>query len=485
MGNVLGGLKPQKVWEFFEAICSYPRPSKKEEKIAAYIMDFAKEYKLKAVRDSAGNIIIKKPATKGMENRKTVCVQGHIDMVCEKNNDVEFDFDVDGIQPWIDGEWVKAKGTTLGADNGIGVAMAMAVLASNDIEHPDFEALFTIDEETGLTGAQALAPNILKADILINLDSEEDGAFTIGCAGGINTAAIFDYHADTLNGEHFAFEIALKGLRGGHSGIEIHDERGNAIKILNRLIWNLTHKYNVRLATFNSGNKHNAIPREGFAVIACARPAKHDVANYITEFNSMVHFEYETKEPNLHFVTTAVDIPDKVMTVESQRAFLNALYACPHGVIRNSPDIENLVQTSTNLAVVETFEKEIKVVTSQRSSAESEKMDLATMVRTVFELAGARLEAGDGYPGWQPNINSPILKLCKDISKEVYGKEPKVEAIHAGLECGLIGEKYPGMDMISFGPTLKDVHSPDEKILIHTVENCWNLFLGILKNIPA
>ncbi|MBM2813242.1 MAG: Aminoacylhistidine dipeptidase [Ignavibacteria bacterium] len=484
MANVLSGLKPQLVWEIFENILSHPHPSKKEEKLAAYILNFAAERSLETKRDKSGNIVIRKPATAGMENRKPVVIQGHIDMVCEKNSDVEFDFDNDPIQPWIDGDWVRAKGTTLGADNGIGVAMGMALLASHDIPHPGLELLCTLDEETGLTGAIQLETGMLNAEVLINLDSEEDGAFTIGCAGGQNTAASFKYQGAPIPADSVAFEIVLKGLKGGHSGIEIHDGRGNALKLMNRLLWDLTHKYNIRLSSFFGGNKHNAIPRECFATIVVAKAAESDVLDYINKYSEIMTSEWISKEPNILISSKATTMPARIMDVDFQKRFLNSMYSAPHGVIRMSPDIPGLVQTSTNLAILETRSDDMYVLTSQRSSVETEKYDIANMVRSCFELGGAEVTFGEGYPGWQPNVNSPILKVAINVFKDMYGKEPKIEAIHAGLECGLVGEKYPGMDMLSFGPNLKDVHSPDEKIQISTVDKCWNLLLSILLNIP-
>ncbi|MFP4368072.1 MAG: aminoacyl-histidine dipeptidase [Candidatus Kapaibacterium sp.] len=484
MAKVLAGIKPEPVWDYFEEICKYPRPSKKEEKIAKYILDWAKEKGFETKKDQLGNFVVRKPATKGMEDRKAVCIQGHIDMVCEKNSDVEFDFDNDPIQPFIDGDWIKAKGTTLGADNGVGVAMGMAILDSKDIPHPDIEMLCTLDEETGLTGAQQLSTKLLRSDILINLDSEEDGAFTIGCAGGLNTTGRYKYHADDVPADCEAYEVTVKGLKGGHSGIEIHDGRGNAIKFLNRLLWNLTNKFNIRVSSFNSGAKHNAIPREGFATICVSKAAKKDFEKYIKDYNEIVQKEFITKEPNLNVSANTTEMPERVMTADMQKKLLNSFYVMPHGVIRMSPDIAGLVQTSTNFAIVETRDDEVYVLTSQRSSIETEKEDLGNMVKASIVVGGGNVEFGEGYPAWQPNMDSPILQEAIVVYEKIFGKKPVIEAIHAGLECGLIGEKYPHMDMLSFGPTLKDVHSPDEKISISTTENCWKLLLGILKEIP-
>lgn len=485
MANALAGIKPEIVWHYFEEITKYPRPSKQEEKIAAYINGWAKDMGFETQHDEIGNFVVRKPATAGMENRKPICIQGHIDMVCEKNSDVEFDFDNDPIQAYIDGDWVKARGTTLGADNGIGVAMGMAVLASNDIPHPDIELLCTLDEETGLTGAMKLSPDLLKCEILINLDSEEDGSFTIGCAGGMNTRGIYKYQAEAVQANSTAFKITVKGLKGGHSGIEIHDGRGNAAKFINRLLWNLNSKFDMRLSDFNSGNKHNAIPREGFATVTIANSAVDAFKAYVLEFESQYKKEFISKEPNLSIFAETCDIPARVMTKEFQTKVINSFYVMPHGVYRMSPDIEGLVQTSTNFAIVETKADTIEVLTSQRSSVESEKMDMVAMVANAFVLGGAEVQFGDGYPAWEPNVHSPILNEAKGVYRKLFGKEAHIEAIHAGLECGLVGEKYPGMDMLSFGPTLKDVHSPDEKVNIPTTENCWNLLKAILAEIPV
>lgn len=484
MGNVLGSIEPKAVWHYFEAICNVPHPSKKEEKIAAYIMNWGKEKGFEVITDKLGNIVVRKPATPGMENRKPIAIQGHIDMVCEKNSDVEFDFDNDPIQPYIDGDWVKARGTTLGADNGIGVAMGMALMDSKDLAHPDLEILCTLDEETGLTGAIQLATNLLKAEILINLDSEEEDAFTIGCAGGINTAASFKYIADKAPTDATAYKITVKGLRGGHSGIEIHDGRANAAMLLNRALYNLQNTIGLRLVDFNSGNKHNAIPREGFATVVVPNSAKNDFEKYIADYCLTAKKEYAVKEPNLNIFAEACAMPAKVMEKAFQKNLLNSFYAMPHGVIRMSPDIAGLVQTSTNFAIVETRAEEVYVLTSQRSSVESEKVDIAHKVRASLELGGATVESSDGYPAWEPNVKSPILAEAVKMYEKVLGKKPEIMAIHAGLECGLIGEKYPGMDMLSMGPNLRDVHSPDEKVQISSVEKIWKLLVEIVKHIP-
>ena len=485
MGNVLGQLQPQIVWNYFEEICKYPRPSKKEEKIAEYVFSVGKKLGLQTEKDKFGNILIRKPATAGKENLKTVVLQSHIDMVCEKNRDVEHDFDNDPIEPYIDGDWVKAKGTTLGADNGIGAATALAVLESKDIEHGPIEALFTLDEETGLTGASSLKKGWLKADILINMDSEELGTLFIGCAGGKNTAAKFKAKMEKAPKNYSSFELKVDGLKGGHSGLEIHVGRGNAVKIVNRLIWEYSQDYIIRLASINGGNKHNAIPREAFAVVGVPKKDEKKLKKFVKKYNETVKAEFAAVEPDLSVSIEKHEMPAKFMDEKTQRKLVNALYAVPHGVIKMSKDIQGLVETSTNLAVVETSGKNVNIVTSQRSSVASENEDIVNMVTTVFMLAGAEISYGDGYPGWKPDVNSDILKVFKSTFTRMYGKEPEVTAIHAGLECGIIKEKYPEMDMISFGPTMFGVHSPDEKLQISTVPEFWKQLTNSLKNIPS
>lgn len=485
MGSVLGHLKPELVWNHFEEICKYPRPSKKEEKIAEYIFSVGKRLGLQTEKDKFGNILIRKPATPGYENRKIVALQGHIDMVCEKNRDVEHDFDKDPIYPYIDGDWVKAKGTTLGADNGIGVACALAVLESKDIEHGPLEALFTLDEETGLTGASSLKKGFLKADILINMDSEELGTLFIGCSGGKNTAATFKAKLEKTPRNYTAFELKVGGLKGGHSGLEIHVGRGNAIKILNRAIWSYSQENKIHLAEINGGNKHNAIPRESFAVVLVPKNDEKKFKKFIAKYNETVKAEYSVTEPDLAVSTEKHALPEKVMDEKTQKHLLNALYAVPHGVIKMSNDIPGLVETSTNLAVIETSGKNVNIVTSQRSPVKSENEDITNMVTAVFKLAGADVSYGDGYPGWAPDVHSDILKVFKSTFNQMYGKEPLVTAIHAGLECGIIKEKYPDMDMISFGPTMFGVHSPDERLQISSVPEFFNQLVNVLKNIPV
>lgn len=483
MGSVLGHLKPEIVWNQFEEICKHPRPSKKEEKIAEYIYSFGKSQNLETIKDEFGNVLIRKPATPGKENVKTVVLQGHIDMVAEKNRGVEHDFDNDPIQPYVDGEWVKAKGTTLGADNGIGVAAALAVLEDKTIEHGPVECLFTLDEETGLTGANSLQPGFLKASILLNLDSEEEGTLYIGCSGGKNTAARISFAKEEIPAGSVAYEVKVAGLMGGHSGLEINQGRGNAIKIIARLLWNARKQFQLKLAKIEGGNKHNAIPREAFAVVAIPAALEADFIKYVSDFNSVVKEELASVEKDLHVTVEKFEIPSHVIDSATVKKLLCALYAMPHGVLKMSADIPELVETSTNLATILTNGSSVEIVTSQRSSVGSEIQDAVDMVTSVLYLADAEVTHGDGYPGWKPDIHSEILGIVKKTYEGLFGSEPEVKAIHAGLECGIIGEKYPGMDMISFGPTMFGVHSPDERLKIDTVPNFYKLLCGILANI--
>ncbi|TVQ89569.1 MAG: aminoacyl-histidine dipeptidase [Bacteroidetes bacterium] len=484
MKKILSHLNPQPLWDYFESICQVPRPSKKEGKILKYLTDFAKEHNLDYRSDKIGNLVIIKPATPGNEKKKTVVLQSHVDMVCEKNSDVKHDFDKDPIVPRIDGEWVKGTGTTLGADDGIGMALQLAILASDEIEHGPLECLFTVDEETGLTGAFGLEKDFLKGRILLNLDSEDDGELFIGCAGGIDTTATFHYERVNNETDHVAFKISVSGLKGGHSGDDINKGRGNANKILTRILWNFERMYEMRMGQIDGGNLRNAIAREAFAVITVPKRFQKDMELSLKEFSKNIKEEQKTNEPDLKISMHETAMPQCLVDFVTQNKLLNALYACPHGVIAMSPDIPDLVETSTNLASIKMSGKEIIVATSQRSSVDTLKRDIADMVSSVFQLAGARVKHGDGYPGWTPNMKSEILYIMRTKYKELFGEEPKVLAIHAGLECGLIGEKYPGIDMISYGPTIKGAHSPDERLHIPTVEKFWKLTVETLKNIP-
>ncbi len=478
-------LRPAVVFHYFDEVCQVPRPSKKEEKIRAYLLDFAKKHNLEAKTDEAGNVLIKKAASASMENLKTVILQSHIDMVCEKNKDTEHNFETDPIQTYIDGEWLRAKGTTLGADNGIGVATELAVLASDDIKHGPIECLFTVDEETGLTGAFALKEGFMNGDILLNLDSEDDGELFIGCAGGANTTAIYPFPTEKAPQGWFFFRVSVKGLTGGHSGDDINKNRANANKLLNRFLVQTMQKYGMRLADIEGGNLHNAIPREAHALCAVPMEYKEAVRVDLNIFISEIENEYSATEPNLSMDLESEAPVEYVMEQKAMERFLLSIYAVHHGVYAMSQDIPGLVETSSNLASIKVCDGTIKVVTSQRSSILSSRKDMSQMVSAAFILGGATVTTGEGYPGWKPNPSSEILKIAVESYKKLFGVEPKVKAIHAGLECGLFLQKYPSLDMVSFGPTLRGVHSPDERMLIPTVEKFWNHLLDILAHIPA
>ena len=478
-------LKSAGVFRYFEEICQVPRPSKKEGKIIAYLQDFGKKHGLEIRTDEAGNILMKKPATPGMENRKTVALQAHMDMVCEKNNDVQHDFLTDPIETVVEGEWMKAKGTTLGADNGIGIATALAVLTDESLVHGPLECLFTVDEETGLTGAFALKDGFLHSDILLNLDSEDEGELFIGCAGGVDSVGEFSYQEVAVPDGYFCARVQVKGLQGGHSGGDIHLGRANANKLLARFLNQLRKKYEVYLCGIDGGNLRNAIAREASAVIAFPEEDKHAIRADLNIFAAEVEREYAVSDPGVQFLLES-EAPCKLaIEPEVARRVLMAIQALPHGVIAMSQDIPGLVETSTNLASVKMKPGHIiRIETSQRSSITSAKEDIAATVRTVFELAGAVVSHSEGYPGWKPNTHSEILEIATESYQRLFHTEAKVKAIHAGLECGLFLDKYPTLDMISFGPTLQGVHSPDERMHIPSVERFWLHLVDILKNIP-
>jgi dipeptidase D len=428
-------------------------------------------------------VLICKPATKGYESRKTIILQAHIDMVCEKNSDVDFNFETDAIQTYIDGDWVKAKGTTLGADNGIGMSMMLAVLASDSIKHPALECLFTVDEETGLSGAFALEPNFLSGEVLINLDSEDDGEIFVGCAGGIDTTAVLPYKSDETPENYFAFSVSVKGLKGGHSGDDIDKGLGNANKILNRFLWMLNKQMDLRLHSFDGGNLRNAIAREAVALACVPYSEKENIRILFNMFVTDIENEKSGIETKMRLDLESEPLPATVVDKKTSDALLNALYACPHGVIAMSADMPDLVETSTNLASVKMPDNQtILITTSQRSSVESSKYDIANQIESVFALSGAVVTHGDGYPGWKPNLNSEILNVAKESYVKLFKSEPKIRAIHAGLECGLFLEKYPFLDMISIGPQMYGVHSPDERLSISSTQNCWKWLVDILTN---
>ena len=479
-------LEPRIVWEQFDAITRVPRPSKKEGKIIEFLVDFARKHNIEYKKDAIGNVVMRKPATPGFEDRPAVILQSHMDMVCEKNSDVEFDFDNDPIRTHIDGGWVRAEGTTLGADCGIGMAAALAVMIDPAVQHGPVEALFTVDEETGLTGAFELGEEMLTGKYLVNLDSEDEGEIFIGCAGGIDTIATFRYTMEEAPKNYSFFRVDVSELQGGHSGDDIDKGRVNSNKTVARLLWDGMQSFELKLSYFNGGNLRNAIAREAHAIIAIPEADKHALRTDLNVFAAQAEAEYAVADPDLQFTLESENPRAKAIDKDTAKRLLQALYAAPHGVYAMSQDIPGLVETSTNLASVKMKPGNIiRIETSQRSSIESSKQDIATMVRTVFEMAGASVSFGDGYPGWKPNPHSEILEIAAESYKRLFGVDAKIKAIHAGLECGLFLDKYPSLDMISFGPTLQGVHSPDERMLIPTVQKFWDHLLDILKHIPA
>jgi dipeptidase D len=482
----IADLKPSLLWKYFSEILNIPRASKKEEKIVAYLINFAEEKKLLYTKDLAGNIVIRKPATSGCENKKMVILQSHVDMVCEKNADTKHNFDEDPIDAFIDDGWVKARGTTLGADNGIGIAAQLAVLADTRLRHGPIECLFTVDEESGLTGANRLESDFISGKYLINLDSEDEGELFIGCAGGMDTMISFPFKTKVVEFECTAYTVWIKGLIGGHSGDDINKGRGNANKILARYLWNIHNSYKIGLFTISGGNLRNAIPREASAGFVVKNSKKQELIEFTKNFESVIRNEIKSAEPNLQIVFEETNVPEQIMTNKSISRLLNALHACPNGVVEMSYDISGLVQTSSNLASIKIVgNNEILIVTSQRSSIESAKQNVADRIRGIFLLTKAQVRHADGYPGWTPNTNSELLKITKAEYTHLFRQEPEIKAIHAGLECGLFLKKYPRLDMISFGPTIKGAHSPDEKLDIDSVKKFWQLLTGVLEKIPA
>ena len=477
-------LKPALIWQCFDEITKVPRPSCHEEQIRTFLLDFAKKHGVEAVTDACGNVVMRKPATKGHENAPTVVLQSHMDMVCEKNSGVEHDFMKDPIQTYIDGDWVKAKGTTLGADNGIGMAAAMAVMIDKDLVHGPVEALFTINEEIGLEGAQNLGKDMIKGTMLLNLDSEDDGEIFVGCAGGIDTTAIFTYKR-SLSPENFIFmKVKVSGLLGGHSGSDINAGRANANKVIARFIWECSQRWDIEVAEFDGGNLRNAIPREAHAVFGVHSDHEREVVRHLNKYTEEIINEYKAVEPSIKLEVEKVEKPEYCIDSETSLRLVRALYSAPHGVYSMSADLEGLVETSTNLAAVKMMEdNKIKVTTSQRSSVESRKNDIAGQVEAHFQLAGAEVSHSDGYPGWAPNMESTIMKISADAYEELFGVKPAIKAIHAGLECGLFLSKYPNLDMVSFGPTMTGVHSPDEQLLIPTVDKFWQHLCRVLEKV--
>lgn len=481
MNKAIENLQPAAVWRYFDEVISIPRPSKHEEKISAYLEKFGKDHNFETLRDQLGNVLIRKPASKGMEGRPSVCLQAHMDMVCEKNSDKSFDFFQDAIQPLREDGWITADGTTLGADDGIGVAAILAILDSDDIAHGPLEALFTVDEETGLTGADGLSDQWLQSEILLNFDDEDEGEYCVGCAGGIDTLADVKYSKVPAEAGTAAFEIRVSGLKGGHSGDDIEKGRACANKLLTRVLWSAQYKMGLRISLIDGGNLRNAIAREACALVTVPVENAESLKRFVAVCNEKLRFEFRSTEPGLSVTIEDSPMPETLIDAQSQENLLNALYACAHGVLAMSREIPNFVETSTNLASIKMDDEKLYITTSQRSSVESAKEAAAQKIEATFRLIGAHVQHSDGYPGWTPNPDSRILKVGVDVYRELYGRDPVVRAIHAGLECGLIGEKYPKMDMISYGPTLRGVHSPDERIEIKTVEMFWNQTLEILK----
>jgi len=483
MNQHITNLEPVALWSHFSALNAVPRPSKKEERVIAFVKAFGEGLGLPTIVDNAGNVIITKPATPGMQDRQTIVIQSHLDMVHQKNSDTVFDFDTQGIDMYVDGDFVRARGTTLGADNGIGVATIMALLSSTDIPHPAIEALFTIDEETGMTGALSLQGGMLSGAILLNLDTEADHELTIGCAGGVDVTATGSYSTVPPTG-HSAIRISVSGLTGGHSGADIHLGRGNANKIMNRLLLQLSTDFGIQIASIDGGSLRNAIPRESTAVIVINENQTSDILLTIDKITSHLRAEYNVTDPKFDLVTEATDMPAVVMDNTFQHQLLRAVYACPNGIYRMSPNINGLVQSSNNLARVLVAHGTYSIQCLTRSSVDSEKHDLATAITSTFQLMGAHVAYSGIYPGWEPRPSSPIVKLMDGLYKELFGHSAHVNAVHAGLECGILGTHYPHMQMISFGPNITGAHSPDECVQISSVQKFWGYLLETLKRIP-
>ncbi|MCP9750340.1 aminoacyl-histidine dipeptidase [Ferruginibacter sp. HRS2-29] len=483
MSDQIRQLEPTALWNHFADLNAVPRPSKKEQQVIEFIRSFGQSLGLETLVDEAGNVIIRKKATAGMEDKVPVIIQSHLDMVHQKNADTVFDFATQGIDMYLEGDWVKARGTTLGADNGIGVASIMTLLSSTDIPHPAIDALFTIDEETGMTGALELKGGLLKGKILLNLDTEDDTELTIGCAGGIDVTATANYSAQTPTGDSF-FRISLKGLTGGHSGMDIHKGRANANKLMNRVLLELSNRFSIQVADIDGGSLRNAIPRESVATIVSTMAEAETIRESIKGLNKILQEEYSFTDPKLLLEISPAEKITGVLPDELQYRLLRAIYACPNGVYRLSPDIAGLVQTSNNIARVMVKDGNWTVQCLTRSSVDTEKADLANALSSAFELAGGSISYGGKYPGWAPKPGSPIVQLMSELYLEMNGKPAHVNAVHAGLECGIIGTNYPDVQMISFGPNITGAHSPDEKVQVSSVQKYWKFLLETLKRLP-
>lgn len=485
MSNSILNLEPKNLWKHFYSLTQIPRPSKHEKAAVDFVVDFGKSLNLETIVDEVGNVIIRKPASPGMENRKGIILQGHLDMVPQKNSDKKHDFEKDPIEAYIDGEWVTANGTTLGADNGIGVAATMAVLEDKSLVHGPIEGLFTIDEETGMTGAFNLKPNVLKGDILMNLDSEDEGELYVGCAGGMDANIKLKYSEEAIPANYSFFKLSVTGLKGGHSGLDIITGRANSIKLLFRFLRFAENNFNLRIASIDGGSLRNAIPREAFAVVGVPNDKIKGFEEQINNHLAIYKAEFSAVEPGLAFTFSKVEPPKYLIDSKSQWAIIRAIFGCPNGVIRMSDSMPGLVETSTNLARVYSENGVIIAQCLMRSSVDSSKEALAQKIASVFELAGAEVKFEGAYPGWKPNMNSPILKTMSEVYNSNWGKIPEIKAIHAGLECGILGGVYPNLDMISFGPTIRYPHSPDEKVKVDTVDMFWKFLVEVLKNAPA
>lgn len=481
---MLQNIEPKVVWEHFSQLNAVPRPSKKEERVIQFMLDFGQGLGLETLQDQAGNVIIKKPASKGLEQKKTVVLQSHLDMVHQKNEDTDFDFNQQGIDMYVEGDWVKAKGTTLGADNGLGVAAIMSILAADDIEHPALEALFTIDEETGMTGAKELDPNILKGDILLNLDTEEDDEIGIGCAGGVDITATRFYIEESIPEDTTAFQITVKGLQGGHSGMDIIKGLANANKVMTRLLFHTHKHYNMRMSSFIGGGLRNAIPRESKAIFVILKSEIDDLKTSFEKSVKEIKSEYNSLEPQMSIQLEQCDTPKSIVSSDVQDLIIKSLQSAHNGIYRMSPDIDGLVETSNNIAKVNIKKGKIEVSCLTRSSVDSGKWDLAYSLESAFDLAGCSVKFSGDYPGWTPNPNSDILKVVDKEYQKQFGEKAHIAACHAGLECGILGSHYPEMDMVSFGPTIKGAHSPDERASISSTQKFWAFLKDVLKNIP-
>lgn len=484
MSQEVRNLEPSALWNHFADLNAVPRPSKKEERVIQFMVDFGKGLGLETIVDEVGNVIIKKPASEGMEDHQTVALQSHLDMVHQKNNDTEFDFYTQGIEMFVDGDWVKAKGTTLGADNGLGVAAIMALLSSDDIPHPPLEALFTIDEETGMTGAMGLKGGLLSAPILLNLDTEDDNELTIGCAGGVDVTATGTYKTEATPGGFESLHITIKGLSGGHSGMDIHKGLGNANKLMNRVLSRCAEKSEFHIAEIKGGGLRNAIPRESQAVLVVKSEDRKAFDAALAVVKGELEDEHRSTDPEMQIVVREHPQPESVMSAAFQANFLRAVYVCPNGIYRMTPGSPDLVQTSNNIARVEVKDGDYSVQCLTRGAVDSEKYDLASAIRSAFELIGGEVEFAGEYPGWAPKPEAPIIEVMSNMYRELFPDEPFVNVCHAGLECGIIGKHYPEMEMISFGPNIRGAHSPDEKAQVSSVQKFWKLLLRTLERVP-